>query len=312
MAALPARALPEARARGMRQRMDIETVPPIIPSFAELAPRYDLVLCDVWGVLHNGVAGSQAAAQALMRARAGGATVILVSNAPREPEGVARILDGFGIPREAYDAIVTSGMVTGALLAQRPGVRMWHLGPERDLGIYKGLDLTLAPFEEAELIVCTGLFDDTVETPDDYADTLQAARARGLPFICANPDIVVERGGDLIWCAGAIAEAYAERGGDVVFCGKPHRPIYETAFATAATLRGAPVERARILAIGDALRTDLAGALGFGIDCLFVAAGIHAGELGLEHGAEVDARALVRLLADGPGRPAAVTTRLAW
>lgn len=292
--------------------MDIQNTPPIVPSFAALAPRYDLVLCDVWGVLHNGVLGSQAAAQALMRARETGATVILVSNAPREPEGVARILDGLGIPRSAYDAIVTSGMVTSALLAGRPGVKMWHLGPQRDLGIYKGLDLTLASFEEAELIVCTGLFDDTVETPDDYAETLAAARARALPFICANPDIVVERGGDLIWCAGAIAEAYAELGGEVVFCGKPHRPIYETAFATAEKLRGAPVEKARTIAIGDALRTDLAGALGHGIDCLFVAAGIHAGELGLEHGAEVDPRALARLLADGPGRPAAVTTRLAW
>lgn len=292
--------------------MDIQNTPPIVPSFAALAPRYDLVLCDVWGVLHNGVLGSQAAAQALMRARDAGATVILVSNAPREPEGVARILDGFGIPRTAYDAIVTSGMVTSALLAGRPGVKMWHLGPQRDLGIYKGLDLTLASFEEAELIVCTGLFDDTVETPDDYAETLAAARARALPFICANPDIVVERGGDLIWCAGAIAEAYAELGGEVVFCGKPHRPIYETAFATAEKLRGGPVEKARTIAIGDALRTDLAGALGHGIDCLFVAAGIHAGELGLEHGAEVDPRALARLLADGPGRPAAVTTRLAW
>lgn len=296
----------------LRGTMDTDLAPPIVPGFAALAPRYDLILCDVWGVLHNGVVGSQAAAQALTRARAGGAAVILVSNAPRPADGVARILDGFGIPRDAYDAIVTSGMVTNALLVDRPGVRMWHLGPERDLGIYDGLDLTLAPFEAAELIVCTGLFDDTVETPDDYAQTLKAARARGLPFICANPDIVVERGGDLIWCAGAIAEAYAELGGDVVFCGKPHRPIYETAFATAAKLRGAAVAPARALAIGDALRTDLAGALGFGIDCLFVAAGIHAGELGLELGSQVDAGALARLLADGPGRPAAVTTRLAW
>lgn len=292
--------------------MSVSALPPLAPSFAALAPRYDLVLCDVWGVLHNGVVGSQAAAEALVRARAGGASVILVSNAPREPEGVARILDGFGIPRDAYDAIVTSGMVTNALLAKRPGVRMWHLGPERDLGIYEGLDLTLTGLDEAELIVCTGLFDDTVETPAHYADTLKAARARALPFICANPDIVVERGGDLIWCAGAIAEAYAELGGEVVFCGKPHRPIYETAFATAEKLRGAPVAPSRALAIGDALRTDLAGALGVGIDCLFVAAGIHAGELGLEHGADVDPAALARLLDDGPGRPAAVTTRLAW
>ena len=296
----------------MQADLQTPSVPPIVASFADLAPRYDLVLCDVWGVLHNGVVGSQPAADALKRARAAGTTVILVSNAPRPAEGVARILDGFRIPRDAYDAIVTSGMVTNALLAARPGVKMWHLGPERDLGIYDGLDLTQTSFEAAELIVCTGLFDDTVETPEDYAATLKAARGRNLPFICANPDIVVERGGDLIWCAGAIAEAYAELGGDVVFCGKPHRPIYETAFATASKLRGEPVDPARAIAIGDALRTDLAGALGFGIDCLFVAAGIHAGELGLENGSQVDPGALARLLADGPGRPAAVTTRLVW
>ncbi|MCS0502389.1 TIGR01459 family HAD-type hydrolase [Ancylobacter mangrovi] len=287
-------------------------LPPVITSFAGLAPGYDVILCDVWGVLHNGVAAFAPAADALQRARAAGATVILVSNAPRPREGVARILDGLGVPRTAYDTIVTSGMVTNALLAERPGVRMWHLGPERDLGIYDGLDLSLTGFEAAELIVCTGLFDDTVETPDDYAATLKEAKARALPFICANPDIVVERGGDLIWCAGAIAEAYEALGGEAVYCGKPHRPIYDTAFATARALRGTETASGRILAIGDALRTDLAGALGAGIDCLFVGAGIHAGELGLEHGAEVDPKALARLLADGPGLPVAVTTRLAW
>lgn len=286
-------------------------MPPSLP-FAELAPRYDVVLCDVWGVLHNGAKGNAAASDALMRAREAGATVILVSNAPRPPEGVAKILDNFGVPRTAYDAIVTSGMVTTALLAKRLGVKMWHLGPERDLGIYDGLDVELTDLESAELIVCTGLFDDTVETPDDYRETLVTAKSRSLPFICANPDIVVERGGDLIWCAGAIAEAYAELGGEVIFCGKPHLPIYSTAFATARALRGAEVSRERFIAIGDALRTDLAGALNAGIDCLFVAAGIHAGELGLENGDEVDPRALARLLEDGPGMPVAITKRLAW
>ncbi|QIB33889.1 TIGR01459 family HAD-type hydrolase [Ancylobacter pratisalsi] len=286
--------------------------PPIIASFASIATGYDVVLCDIWGVLHNGAAAFAPAYQALEQARAAGMSVVLVSNAPRPREGVARILDGLGVPRSAYDTIVTSGMVTHALLAERPGVKAWHLGPERDLGLYEGLDLTLTGFEEAELIVCTGLFDDTVETPGDYTETLKAAKARDLPFICANPDIVVERGGDLIWCAGAIAEAYQALGGDTVFCGKPHKPIYDTALDTARSLRGAEVPRERIIAIGDALRTDLAGALGAGIDCLFVAAGIHAGELGLEHGAEVDSRSLERLLADGPGLPAAVTTRLTW
>ena len=287
-------------------------LPPIIASFAKIAANYDVILCDVWGVLHNGVAAFAPAAEALKRARAAGTTVILVSNAPRPREGVAKILDGLGVPRDAYDTIVTSGMVTNALLAGRAGIRFWHLGPERDIGIYDGLDLVFSGLEDAELIVCTGLFDDTVETPEDYADRLRAARARKLPFICANPDIVVERGGDLIWCAGAIAEAYAQLGGEVVFCGKPHRPIYETALATARTLRGSATPAGRVIAIGDALRTDLAGALGVGIDCLFVAAGIHAGELGLEHGGTVDPKALARLLADGPGNPTAVTARLVW
>ncbi|PZQ84780.1 MAG: TIGR01459 family HAD-type hydrolase [Ancylobacter novellus] len=287
-------------------------LPPIIASFAKIAANYDVILCDVWGVLHNGVAAFAPAAEALKRARAAGTTVILVSNAPRPREGVAKILDGLGVPRDAYDTIVTSGMVTNALLAGRAGTRFWHLGPERDIGIYDGLDLVFSGLEDAELIVCTGLFDDTVETPEDYADRLRAARARKLPFICANPDIVVERGGDLIWCAGAIAEAYAQLGGEVVFCGKPHRPIYETALATARTLRGSATPAGRVIAIGDALRTDLAGALGVGIDCLFVAAGIHAGELGLEHGGTVDPKALARLLADGPGNPTAVTARLVW
>lgn len=288
------------------------TLPPIERSFAALAPRYDLVLCDIWGVLHNGMKGSAAAADALMRARAAGSTVILVSNAPRPKEGVARILDGFDIPRGAYDDIVTSGDVTTRLLRGRRGARLYHLGPDRDLGIYEGLGVVLGGLDEAELIVCTGLFDDTTETPEDYAPTLKTAKARSLPFICANPDIVVERGGDLIWCAGAIAEAYAERGGDVVYCGKPHLPIYETAFEVARGLRGAPVEKPRILAIGDALRTDLAGALGAGVDCLFVAAGIHAGELGLDKGEEVNPSALASLFESGPGLPVAVTTRLAW
>lgn len=293
-------------------RADTDILPPVIASFAEIAPNYDVILCDVWGVLHNGLKAFAPAADALRRARALGTTVILVSNAPRPREGVAKILDGLGVPRDAYDTIVTSGMVTNALLAGRPGTKFWHLGPERDIGIYDGLDLVFSGLDEAELIVCTGLFDDTVETPEDYADRLKVARARNLPFICANPDIVVERGGDLIWCAGAIAEAYAALGGDVVFCGKPHRPIYETAFATARTLRGGDTPAGRVIAIGDALRTDLAGALGVGIDCLFVAAGIHAGELGLEHGGEVDPKALARLLGDGPGNPTAVTARLAW
>jgi len=315
MAAARLRALCRAARHGNGQVMITQppsATAPIITSFAEIAPDYDVILCDVWGVLHNGAVASAPASDALIRARQAGASVILVSNAPRPGDGVVQMLDKFGVPREAYDTIVTSGMVTSALLRERPGVKVWHLGPDRDLGIFDGLDLSLTSFEDAELIVCTGLFDDTTETPEHYADAMKAARTRNLPFICANPDIVVERGGDLIWCAGAIGEAYEQLGGEVVWCGKPYRPVYETALATAAKLRGSQPSLSRTLGIGDALRTDLAGALGMGFDCLFVAAGIHAGELGLQDGPEIDAKALARLLEDGPGLPRAVTTRLAW
>ncbi|WP_255607150.1 TIGR01459 family HAD-type hydrolase [Ancylobacter sp. Lp-2] len=284
---------------------------PVLP-FAELAPRYDVILCDVWGVLHNGANAFAAASDALIRARAAGGTVILVSNAPRPNADVGVILDRFGVPRTAYDAIVTSGDVTTGLLRARGAGKVWHLGPERDLGIYQGAGVGLVEMEASELVVCTGLFDDTTETPETYRDTLAAMKARDLTMICANPDIVVERGGELIWCAGALAEAYQAIGGEAIWCGKPHRPIYEAAFAKAAELRGAPAEPGRFLAIGDALRTDLAGALGVGIDCLFIAGGIHAGELGLERSGTIDPKALARLIEDGPGRPVAAAPQLVW
>ncbi|MDR6953585.1 HAD superfamily hydrolase (TIGR01459 family) [Ancylobacter sp. 3268] len=284
---------------------------PVLP-FAELAPRYDVILCDVWGVLHNGADAFAAASDALTRARAAGGTVILVSNAPRPNADVGIILDRFGVPRAAYDAIVTSGDVTTGLLRQGGIGKVWHLGPERDLGIYRDAGVELVAMEACERVVCTGLFDDTTETPDSYRDTLAAMHTRGLTMICANPDIVVERGGELIWCAGALAEAYQQIGGAAIWCGKPHRPIYEAAFAKAAELRGAAVEPSRFLAIGDALRTDLAGALGVGIDCLFIAGGIHAGELGLERSGTIDPRALARLIEDGPGRPVAAAPQLVW
>ncbi|GLK83204.1 TIGR01459 family HAD-type hydrolase [Ancylobacter defluvii] len=288
-------------------------VPPIpVLPFAELAPRYDVILCDVWGVLHNGANAFAAASDALTRARAAGRTVILVSNAPRPNADVGIILDRFGVPRTAYDAIVTSGDVTTGLLRQGGIGKVWHLGPERDLGIYQGAGVELVAMEACERVVCTGLFDDTTETPDTYRDTLAAMHTRGLTMICANPDIVVERGGELIWCAGALAEAYQQIGGAAIWCGKPHRPIYEAAFAKAVELRGVPAEPGRVLAIGDALRTDLAGALGVGIDCLFIAGGIHAGELGLERSGTIDPRALARLIEDGPGRPVAAAPQLVW
>ncbi|MGQ3674756.1 TIGR01459 family HAD-type hydrolase [Xanthobacter sp. TB0139] len=285
--------------------------PPVISGLSAFAEDYDVILCDVWGVVHNGLAAFAAACDALEKVRAAGGHVILVSNAPRPSRHVATILDQLGASRTAYDTIVTSGDVTHLLLAAQPGAQVYHLGPDRDLGLYEGLDLTLAPLEAAQTVVCTGLFDDTCETADDYQPMLQQMRLRNMPFICANPDIVVERGAQLIYCAGAIAEAYDALGGQAVYCGKPHAPIYEIAMKKAEELRGRPVERTRVLGIGDALRTDITGASRAGLDSLFIAGGIHAAELNAEDGAAPDLQALSHLF-QGQPQPRGVMTRLSW
>jgi HAD superfamily hydrolase (TIGR01459 family) len=287
------------------------SLPPLIRAFAPLAAGYEVVLSDVWGVVHNGVAATPEACDALIRFRDNGGTVVLITNAPRPGEVVARItLDRFGVPRAAYDGIVSSGDVTRALIAARAGQRLFHIGPERDLGIFEGLDAPVAALESADYAICTGLTDDTVETPQDYLPLIERMLARALPMICANPDVVVERGDKLVYCAGAIADLYAAAGGEVVFAGKPYRPIYDQALAIAAAARGAPVQHRRVLAIGDSVRTDLKGAAAFGIDCLFVTAGIHAEELG--HRDNPNAAALADIFAGAGIFPKAVMRRLAW
>ncbi|MFS8036256.1 TIGR01459 family HAD-type hydrolase [Xanthobacter sp. AM11] len=285
--------------------------PPVVPGLSAFAGEYDLILCDVWGVVHNGVAAFPAACAALGRARAGGASVILVSNAPR-PNGFVRdMLDRFGVPRSAYDAIVTSGDVTRDVLAARPGARMFHLGPPRDVGTFEGLDLTLAPLAEADVVVCTGLLDDDTETPDDYRGQLNEMKARAVPLICANPDLVVEKGDKLIYCAGAIAEAYEKIGGEAIWCGKPYPAIYATALTRGEALRGGPIDRSKVLGIGDALRTDIAGANDAGFDSLFISSGIHAHELKSIDGAVPDTASLAALFT-GHAHPRGVMPRLAW
>ncbi len=259
----------------------MNSLPNFIERLEPLARDYDVLLCDVWGVVHNGMAAFPAACEALARFRAGGGTAILITNAPRPCASVARILDRLGVPREAYDAIVSSGDVTRGIVAQRRPQSVFHLGPGRDKPIFAELDIAFAPLETADYVVCSGLFDDTVETPDSYRDMIATMRARSLFMVCANPDIVVERGDTLVYCAGAIADAYAAIGGEVLYCGKPHAPIYDVALSTAASLRGGsrPPLR-RVLAIGDSVRTDLKGAKAYGIDSMFVVSGIHAEELG--------------------------------
>lgn len=248
-----------------------------LESLDDLAGQYDVFFCDVWGVVHNGVAAHPAAVDALKRARARGVTVILVTNSPRPHPGVEAQLEMLGVPADTYDRVVTSGDVTRDLIAEGPR-KVLHIGRENELSIYDGLDVELVEEFEADGVVCTGLADDDVETPADYADLLQRLRSRNLPFICANPDIMVERGPRLVWCAGALARDYGQLGGRTLIAGKPHRPIYEAALHAAEEIRGGLVDKSRILGIGDGVLTDVKGAAGFGLDVLYISGGVHAAD----------------------------------
>jgi HAD superfamily hydrolase (TIGR01459 family) len=285
-------------------------LPDIIERFAPLARDYDVLLCDLWGVVHNGIAAFPQACDALVRFRAERGPVILITNAPRASESVQRILDRLGVPRDTYDAIVSSGDVTHGIVAARLPQSVFHLGPPRDSSIFAGLEIVFASAETADYVVCSGLFDDTVETPENYRALLAALRARDLFLVCANPDVFVERGDELVYCAGALADAYAALGGEVLYCGKPYAPIYEAALGRAAALRGAATPLKRVLAIGDSVRTDLKGAASFGVDCLFVVSGLHAEVAG---GREApDLSGLNAMFAAAGVAPKAVTRRLAW
>jgi HAD superfamily hydrolase (TIGR01459 family) len=282
-------------------------LPPIIRSLDEIAPRYPAILCDVWGVIHNGLRAFPAANSALARARADGRAVVLITNAPRPAPDVVRQLRSLGVPDDAYDAIVTSGDVTRDLIAEGPR-RIYHVGPDRDLTIYEGLDIDLVDEMEASGVVCTGLFDDDTETPEDYAAMLRRLRGRDLPFVCANPDIVVERGDRLVWCAGALARDYALIGGRTLISGKPHRPIYDAALRVAGQVLGRAIGAGDALAIGDGILTDVKGGDDNGIDVLYVSGGIHAREYGEPD--NPDPRLLAAFLEAHGRRPVAIMTAL--
>jgi HAD superfamily hydrolase (TIGR01459 family) len=277
--------------------------------FEILADRYDVVLCDVWGVVHNSIVAFPQAADALARFRHKGGAVVLITNAPRPGSVVEHYLDKLGLPRTSYDAIVASGDVTRTVIASRKGT-IYHLGPERDLPIFAGLDVEFAPSDRADFTVCTGLFNDDSETPDDYRDLLDAMRARNMFMLCANPDLVVERGEKLIYCAGALADVYGSLGGEVFYAGKPYAPIYKEALARAQSALGAEVRCDRVLAIGDSIRTDLTGARDFGVDFLFVTAGIHSEEFGGRD--SPDPAVLAQAFKNAGAVPTAVTRKLAW
>lgn len=258
---------------------DMATTPPEIAELAEISRKYRVILSDVWGVIHNGVKAHIPACEALAAARAAGSIVILITNAPRPNTGVEEQFRSLDVPDNCWDRIVTSGDVTRELIAQSAR-RLFHLGPERDLPIYDGIDVELVEEFEASAVCCTGLFDDDTESPEDYAEMLQRMRSRDLPFICANPDIIVERGDRLIWCAGALARDYGLMGGRTLIAGKPHRPIYEAAIAAATEIAGSSIGENDVLAIGDGMLTDVKGAANAGFDVLYISAGIHAAEYG--------------------------------
>jgi len=282
----------------------------LLPHFSALAPDYDLILSDVWGVVHNGLKATPAACDALMRARARGASVVLITNAPRPSAQVERQLAKLHVPRESYDAIVSSGDVTHHEMRKRPHQTVFHVGPERDISVFDGLSVKFAPLESADYVVCTGLNDDTREGPDDYRAMLETMLARKLFMLCGNPDVVVERGDDLVYCAGSIADLYRTMGGEVLYAGKPYRPIYEMAVERAQAAAGREIPKKRTLAIGDSVRTDLTGAHGFGIDFLFIMGGIHAEELGGR--ADLSTDALDEVFAAAAAKPRAVMRHLVW
>lgn len=241
--------------------------------------RYPVWLCDVWGVVHNGVSAFRPAIDCLRRHRAGGGAVVLITNAPRPSAAILPQLEGLGVPQDCYDAIVSSGDVTRALVAEWQGARAYHIGPGRDLALLDGLVVDWVGLDEADAVVCSGLVDDESETAESYDGILETMRGRDLEMICANPDKVVQKGDRLIPCAGALAERYEALGGRVRMAGKPFSPIYDEALRLAAGVRAHPLSRGDVLAIGDGLQTDARGARNNNLALLFISGGIHGGDL---------------------------------
>ncbi|MBA4130824.1 MAG: TIGR01459 family HAD-type hydrolase [Hyphomicrobium sp.] len=288
----------------MTQRADI----PILSSIAPLAVGRTAWLVDIWGVMHNGVTPFLPAADACARFRRSGGTVLLLSNAPRPAASVVEQLDRIGVPRESYDTILTSGDASREMIqrAAEAGRAIGHIGPERDRGLFEGA-ADPVPMAKAQTVVCSGLYDDERETPETYIEILALLKKRGVDMICANPDLTVERGGRIIYCAGALAKAYEDMGGAVAYAGKPYLPVYDLAFERLEALRGTAIPRGEVLAIGDGVGTDIAGAAAAGIDSVYVASGVHAGP-----GGRIDASTVAEIFADTEGWPIAAMNGLAW
>lgn len=278
---------------------------PIVGSIAPFLDGVEAWICDIWGVVHNGLAAFPTAVDACIKFRARGGTVLLLTNAPRPAGPVREQLDRLAVPAEAYDAVLTSGDLTLRLIAAHRGQPLAHLGPDRDRGLFTSEKPLMASLEEARVIVCSGLYDDERETAEDYRGRLSGPASRGVPMICANPDVTVARGDRIIPCAGAIAALYETLGGPVIYAGKPYLPVYERALEMIAQVRGKPVAKAATLAIGDGINTDIKGALAAGIRPVFVSSPVHMHE-------PLTPASLERAMAALPGRPIAAMSALVW
>ena len=281
-----------------------------LAGFSEIAANYDAALCDVWGVVHNGIRAFPSAVEALVNYRKAGGRLIFITNAPRPSGPLVEMLDRLGVTRDAYDGIVSSGDATRAMIAPYRGKVIHHVGPAtEDDTLYEGLGVIRGPADVAEAVVVTDLDSDD-DTPDLYESRVSHWLRRGLPMICANPDRVVEHGDRLIYCGGALGDLYEARGGKVLMAGKPYRPIYDEGLRLAEAAAGRKLDKSRMVAIGDSIRTDAIGARQFDVDFLFVTGSIHAGEL--DAFGNVDPQAVADLVAPSGARLAGFLPRLGW
>ena len=287
---------------------------PRIGGLSEIAKNYDALLCDVWGVLHNGISAAQGAVDSLSEFKKIGKPTFLLTNAPRPNLQVKGQLAKLNVPLETtFDKIVTSGDVTRGIIAKLDR-KIFHIGTQFDKSIFEGLNVDLVDWPLASSVVCTGLYDDYNETPDDYDQLLGDLKTRNLKFICANPDLVAEHGGIMRWCAGALEDKYSKLGGETIIVGKPNNPIYEYAHNLMNQTAGFELDKSKILAIGDGINTDIAGALAYGIDVVYISAGIHSALYrGKEDNVEYpDEEKLQGFLRDNNSTPVAWMPQLQW
>ncbi len=267
--------------------MMTNTLPLHIDGLSVLRNEYDALLCDVWGVIHNGVSLFPHVTECLENWQKSGGKVLLFTNAPRPAEIVKQYLDNLCLPKSTYDKILSSGDATQEILIERlnAGQKCYFIGPSKDMDLFNNIDINFVEPHEADFVLITGLLDDSIQTPEDYKDIIKTLRIKNLPMICANPDKTVQIDDRIIYCAGAVAKLYEEEGGEVTWVGKPHTPIYTMGKAQLQTLTGK--ENPRILAIGDGYETDILGANQAQLDVMFVTGGLAKMLPNMETGHEI-------------------------